>query len=346
MTAIAVFRVDASIEIGAGHIMRCLTLADGLKKRGYTCSFVVSPSTIKVLRLLKKIEHQVIELSENSQKENSQEIIKKQWPNGCDLLVVDHYQLDIDYEIHFDKWAKTILVIDDLASRKHTADILLDQNMRVSGNDYDGLINKNCRVLIGPEYALLRPQFCLMRQDLNKTDSVSGLNRILVSLGATDPKGLSVAISKNILQILDKVSVDVVISSTSPQYEELKKLHDVYKNRLNLKVDVNDMASLIYNADLSIGAPGVTAWERCSLGLPTLLLVTAENQRINVKPLCDVGAAIDIGDWKNINWQLLEKTLQEFHINPSLLNDMRQSALNVCDANGVDRVINEVESFR
>ncbi|CAN0297344.1 unnamed protein product, partial [Chrysoparadoxa australica] len=144
----AVFRVDASQEIGAGHTMRCLTLADALTEAGWRCSFAVGPQTLAIVSDLRKAPYEVLELSGDRIQP-----MQERWPEGIDLLVIDHYDLGAAYEVACRPWARKIFVIDDLARRIHPCDLLLDLNLVRAQSSYAWLVSPAWPVLIGPDYS-------------------------------------------------------------------------------------------------------------------------------------------------------------------------------------------------
>jgi len=205
------FRVDASLEIGTGHVMRCLTLADALRERGAaSCTFVCRPHQGHLLALVTQRGHLALalpELQEGTQF-NRNGVAHSHWlgtdwatdtqdtqqalsahtdGQPMDWLVVDHYALDARWEEALRPQAKRIMVIDDLADRPHACDLLLDQNLGRSAKDYGGLLKGKTITLIGPQYALLRPEFAALRaQSLASRQSNSQLRRLFVTMGGVD----------------------------------------------------------------------------------------------------------------------------------------------------------------
>ncbi len=217
-------------------------------------------------------------------------------PGGCDLLVVDRYGLDERFERSCRPWARRILVIDDLADRRHDCNVLLDQSPGRQTADYRPLVPPDCSILIGPDYALLDQRFGMARAKVRRRDGT--VRRILVSLGATDPNGITVLALAALQRAKLGIPVDVIIGSANPHRAEVRAAAQRLTPPAVVHVEVDDMAALIERTDLAIGAGGVSALERCCLGVPSILVMLAENQRNNAEALAKVGAALVVEETK------------------------------------------------
>jgi UDP-2,4-diacetamido-2,4,6-trideoxy-beta-L-altropyranose hydrolase len=336
-----VFRVDSSSQMGAGHLMRCLTLADELKKQNHQITFICRELLGNLIDLIKQKKHQVITLAINenfqtedlylswlgsTQEQDGEQSIKVM-PKNTDLLIVDNYALDEKWHKQLRNWTKKIMVIDDLANRQFDCDILLNQNLGSKKQDYKNKVLESCQLLLGCDYALLRPEFNELRaKALAKREDTKTIKNILISMGGSDIDN----ITYDILQDLnDDFNIVVVLGSSSPHNEMIKN----YAKNKNIKVIINtdNMAELMLDADLAIGAGGSTSWERCCLGLPTLLYITAENQKEIAQNLAKLGAVQIIKNLKND----IQKIKNEF----VLWQIMVEKSKNICDGLGVNKII-------
>jgi UDP-2,4-diacetamido-2,4,6-trideoxy-beta-L-altropyranose hydrolase len=305
-----VFRVDSSDVIGAGHIMRCLALSEALSARGETCHFIVRSHSGHLasyieekgytVSLLELPNTEIKELSDTdyaawlgvTQADDAEECIVALNDEQADWLIVDHYALDIVWEQQMRSHCCKLMVIDDLANRKHECDLLLDQTYKRSKENYSSHVSNECQLLCGTEYSLLRREFQLWRDFSLLRRQSRKLNNILVNMGGVDNDNLTC----QVLQVLQNCllpkgcSVTIVMGSTAPWAREVKRIAGVLPFTANVKIGVNNMAELMANCDLAIGAAGSTSWERCCLGLPTILLVVAENQREIAQALSTVRA--------------------------------------------------------
>lgn len=308
-----VFRVDASFEIGSGHTMRCLTLADALKDRGHDCEFIVREqpghliSLIErqgyhtyVLPVFKSIKQPTSEYSHShwllgGEQRDSEDTLAVVKSLNCDWLIVDHYGIGATWEHQLRSDCQHILVIDDLADRPHECDLLLDQNIGRQSADYDALVPKECVRLIGPKYALLRPEFAMWREEsLSRRRQRTELRQLLISLGGVDKDNVTgdVLDALEISSLPDSLTVTVVLGQQNPWHEKIQQQSASSRFKVRVKQGVSNMAELMSQADVAIGAAGSTSWERCCLGVPTIMLVLAENQRGIAQSLAEEGVAI------------------------------------------------------
>lgn len=317
-----VFRTDASVQIGTGHVMRCLTLADALRSEGADCTFICRGQTGHLVDLINERGHQVMMLAvsdslpTNASHENLAHAawLGTDWATDAndsqqaigsrtvDWLVVDHYSLDHRWEKDMRPFTQKIMVIDDLADRVHDCDLLLDQNLGRSVEDYRSLVPDHAKSLIGPRYALLRPEFTAMRQMSLARRQDPQLKHLLITLGGVDKDNLTgeVLQTLRICQLPINLRITVVMGPHAPWLENVQAIAAAMPRPTQVKVSVRDMASLMTDSDLVIGAAGGTAWECCSLGLPSFVITAAENQRGTAHALKKSGAAVLIDSTRDI----------------------------------------------
>ena len=294
-----VIRADASVRIGAGHVMRCLTLAQQICAGNQNnVAFICRNEPGHLAGLIQEQGYPVTllpALTAFSWEADAQQVMKSMDAETTDWLVIDHYGIDSRWETLLRHKARHIVVIDDLANRPHDCDAIIDQNYRQGlAQRYDHLVPVGCIKLLGPQYLLLRPEFARARQTLKR--DFSAVRRILVNFGGTDEHNLSL----KALQAIDSLNiaglmVDVVIGQGNPHKATLQQEIDGMPG-VTLHVQTDRMAELICAADLAIGASGASTWERCSLGLPTLALVLADNQREGADQLGKAGIIVNLGE--------------------------------------------------
>ncbi len=321
-----VFRCDGSPEIGSGHVMRCLTLAQTLRKKKYEIVFLSSEETLKTVPALRDNEFSV-------QHEEKLEY--------ADWLIVDHYGLDTSYESNARNWTKNIMVIDDLADRSHDCDVLLDQTYGRKTADYKALVPDGCKILTGAQYALLREEFSELRQGMNR--DFSNADRILISFGGVNPKSSTEYALSMIEKYKNKsLHIDVVTSSGAKSLssikKEVEKIKDMAFHTIDLHLDTPDMAALMTKADLCIGAGGTTSWERCCLKLPSITLELADNQKFVLESLGKAGAIQNMGPIETIDKKEFLGIFSEFIGSTERLAGMSEKAGAICTGDGVDRV--------
>jgi UDP-2,4-diacetamido-2,4,6-trideoxy-beta-L-altropyranose hydrolase len=312
------FRTDASLQIGTGHVMRSLTLADALRGRGVSSTFVCRPHQGHLLSLVTQRGHQALalpDLQEGAEtnrngtahshwlgvdwatdaQETQQMLSVHTGGEPVDWLVVDHYALDVRWEQALRPMAKRIMVIDDLADRPHACNLLLDQNLGRKEADYCGLLKGKTDTLIGPQYALLRPEFAALRaQSLVRRQSSPQLRRLLITMGGVDKDNVTcqVLAALQSCNLPADLFVTVVMGQHAPWLAEVKAQAAQMHWPIEVLVDVDNMAQLMAECDLAIGAAGSTSWERCCLGLPTIQIALAQNQVPIAHSLSHAGAAL------------------------------------------------------
>lgn len=344
-----VFRVDASLEMGIGHVMRCLTLAQTLKENGACVKFICRKHDGNLIDKIQSCGFNVYGLELFEDYEKVRKLAHSHWlgatqqqdANDCievlkgmniNWLIVDHYALDVNWHRRLRSIVDKIMVIDDIADRQFDCDILLNQNLGTKKEDYNDKVSDNCELLQGVKYALLRPEFSNLREKaLIKRKNTKEINNILISMGGSDVKNITF----EILQKIDSCfNIVVVLGKKSPNNQILK---NYIKNKKNITIfiDSSNMAELMLNADLSIGAGGSTSWERCSLALPTLLFVTADNQKEVANNLEKLGAV------KTVKY--FNKDLQTLTNNICNWQLMSEESSKVCDGAGVSRVIGYIQ---
>ena len=260
---VALFRFEANCSIGAGHAIRSCVIADELTERGWICKIITTQETYDFILALSRFE-----------RIDPRDVLNQK----ADLLVVDNYDLDIDYETKMRRCVDKILVIDDLANRRHECDILLDQTYGRETDDYKSLVPNHCEILTGIDYVLLRKEIREMRDKaLEKRRNTTKVERILISLGGSDPKNYTQQALQMIVESGFQGKIDVVLGFTSINRASLEKY--VQEHSLDVAFHVNaDMAQLMYDADLCIGAAGSSVWERLYLGLPQQIVSLETNQ--------------------------------------------------------------------
>jgi len=322
-----VIRADASVAIGTGHIMRCLTLADVLRGRGIQVCFISRDLPGNCCDLVVRQGFPVSRLpGECSDVRQDAEQTAAVLSGGADWLVVDHYGLDAVWERCLRPLVGRIMVIDDLADRPHNCELLLDQNLF---NDmetrYSSLVPAECRQFLGPRHALLRHEFIEARRTLSQRDGV--VRRMLLFFGGSDPTNETEKALQALVHVeRGDILIDVVVGAANPAGERIRALCAALPN-VTYHCQISNMAALMARADLAVGAGGTTTWERCFLGLPTLIIVVAGNQAQPARAADNAGLAWLMGASDEVSSQSLAAAISSLLKRPAELAELSKRCL-------------------
>ena len=353
------FRVDASATIGTGHFMRCLTLADELKKHaGAEITFISRHLPTYLQEWIESKGHHVVHIGDGStaepcdtlphahflgtspaqdaaQTQAALQDLKPEW------LVIDHYGIGEQWETSMRPFAERILVIDDLADRDHDCDLLVDQNLYPDMDTrYRDRIPATAEALLGSKYAILRPEFSEAR---TRAQVRAGrASRLFVFFGGMDSANYTLPVLRAIESLQQmELEVDVVIGAEHPTRESIQNICQAHGYRYH--VQTQEMAKLLLQADLAIGAGGSTSWERCCLGLPSLAYIVASNQAALTRHADHLGL-LKAGCADINNPETLRAELSAFIEADAERERMSQTCLDSVDARGVQRIVTRMSA--
>ena len=341
-------RVDASAEIGFGHLMRCLTLADSLRSSGLDCVFASRAFDPLMLEPIVNKGHELITLQplirpsiEDKTYKSwvganlEDEILElnskiKDFRDEFGLFIVDHYGLDWVWESEFAKFGK-IFVIDDLKNRVHDCDAILDSSFGTLTRDYMSLCRQDTHFLLGPKYCLIRPEFYQARQ-IQKNN----LRKVLVMMGGTDPYNITSEILDIVSKRFDEIQIVAIVGRSCPHIDAIMKVSERCPDKVQVVVDPNRIAEVMSTCSVSIGACGTSAWERFVLGIPSIVITTAENQIKIAKDLHNDGLITYAGHFNKLDLEVIVEALSKLLKNTpySLIEKIQK----VCDGLGTERV--------
>lgn len=333
-------RTDASSLIGSGHVMRCLTLAKALHKKGITVRFICRPHQGNLINFIHQQGFEVLELPKLNSETNltgytdwlgcseEQDAVDtanllNQLHHVMDLLIVDHYGLGRTYTLALKNKFRHRMVIDDLANRDHDCETLLDQNLlKDFCNRYKNKVNTGCICLLGPEYALLREEFYQQHRDEKP-------EKLLIFFGGSDPWQLTLKAVKALQELQHNGQnyppTDIVIGQNNPDEQALTAAVSSLPDA-TLHIQTQHMAQLMNKAKLMLGAGGSTHWERCIMGLPGLIITVAENQHPTTDFLSKRDACIWLGEADQITVSQIAQALKKALNNTPLLEQISRNA--------------------
>lgn len=342
-----IIRADSGVQLGNGHVMRCLVLAEALRARGHNVLFVLRdlPGNLSDHIKAKGFPCELLGQLPASQEvdaEYTHKAATKTWGQEADGVVVDQYDFDRRWHAYFFSRDYRILVIDDLADRPLLAHWVLDQTLGRAEQDYTPRISSHCQLLLGTRFCLLRPEFRLkpadvldLRRRLIAEKNQQRGWKILVSLGGTDPDNHAGAVLETLRKFTSVERITLVMGWHAPHLPTMQTLA-LQDNRVEVLVGVDNMAELLLMHDLAIGAGGTSAWERCAVGLPCITLQLADNQRQVVANLKQAGAIQYLPDAADV--AAMAACLSRFEDSDFYLEHVER-CLAVCDGQGTERIV-------
>ena len=353
-------RADSSHIIGTGHIMRCLTLAHALKKRCHAnIYFFTRKNKGNINNLIVNSGFNLVEMQvpvavnnlplEHStwlgatQEQDALEFLQLSQTLAIDFfdyLIIDHYAIDKTWQKQVNQQTQKMLIIDDLGDRVHQCDYLLDQTYHCPAEKYTKLVPKQCVLMLGTKFALLRDEF----KSVNNIHRSKTQNTILVMFGGADANNLTLKTLHLLHKRTDLNKINIILNSSALHIETVKTFIDsqTADHFQNIKLHINpaNIALLMQKSSLAIGAAGTTSWERCASGLPSVVVIQAENQR---------QIALELQQLKVIT--CLEEVEMTVHLNKHIDQWIKneenyqyavQQATKICDGLGSERVVKKI----
>ena len=341
----ALFRADASPAIGTGHVIRCRTLARALVPHGWAPKLATHDLPDALVEGWPGGEAAIIRLADGDPGEPEPELISvaSDADGRVELVVVDHYDLGAAWfeALRRVRPGASFMAIDDLADRPLPVDLVLNQNLGVTPDAYAQLVPDGTRILTGPRHALLRPEFATLRD--RGRDRDGRIERILIFMSGADPDDVTRRATVAIAAV-DR-PFDVVVGAA---YAHLAGLRELLSGigQATLHVNTDAMAELMDAADLAIGAPSSASWERCALGLPTVLITLADNQMMAGEELDRLGAGLALGWHATVTAPDIEAVVRDLLEDPTRVAAMADEAAAITDGRGTERVLREIEAVR
>lgn len=344
------FRVDGHFKIGHGHMVRCLELAKELKKFNFHAYFLCQNCDET---MTKKIQSYGFPLhflkGEASEDEwGSIESILNEHKIHSKIMVVDHYELDERWHRRAKQFFSYLVVIDDMCDKEYFADIIINQNYLPNLKDKYKRLNslKGAKHLVGPEYVLLKEQFSKINPK-SRQRQFKKIKHLFISFGGSDPTGETVKVLqalKGLEELLKDVKIDVVIGSGFKNKEEVEKLGEGWAN-LECHYNPQNMAKLMNQGDLAIGSGGITTWERCYLGLPTIAITVSDNQIETTERLAENNFLFYVGHYNAVDEKVIQHKVTEVFNHLGSLKDISRKGQALVKGKGTQKVAKVIKKL-
>jgi len=338
-----VIRVDAGGEIGAGHLMRCLALAQAWQDAGGQAIFIIGFQNEGLQQRLQKEGFDIHQLTNPYPHDSDWGYTKSLLDDYPDAwLILDGYHFDEIYQKRIKDAGHKLLVIDDMAHLKHYyTDILLNQNLHAESSLYS--CEPDTRLLLGSRYVLLNRDFLIWKDWRREFPEVG--QRLLVTLGGSDSNNNTLKVIEALQEIqITGLEVKVVVGASNPHLDTLEKAIGHSRISIPLILDARNMPELMTWADVAISAGGYTAWELAFTGMPVIMMVSAENQRRIAESLDIAGAAINLGWDTNITAGDIAGTLLSLLKSKQKRQEMSLKGRQIVDGQGGRRVVSALEN--
>jgi len=357
------FRTDASSQIGTGHVMRCLTLADALREKGGAeCQFVCRDHEGHLMDHIRSRGYELHALPRSCANTSFESNLAHaswlgvDWQTdadqtcqvlGCEefnWLIVDHYALDHRWESALRSSCRRIMAIDDLADRQHDCELLLDQNYGSSAERYSNLVSVDCTQCHGPQYALLKPVYAERRTQMPARDGQ--VRRVLIYFGGgADEVNLTrLAVQAFQAQELIHIELDIVVGASYAHQSSLEELV-AQRGKATIHQQLPNLADFMAKVDLAIGAGGATTWERCCMGLPSIVISIAENQRSACEALSADQLIDYLGQVDQVTSDLIRDRVLSLLKSPDLFRELSERGMRLVDGSGANRILDEVRAI-
>lgn len=259
---------------------------------------------------------------------------------NAEVVITDNYHFTDDYLKYLKHNLRVIVSIDDIAETFFCSDILINQNIYATKEIYHGKISNDTKLFLGPRYAILGPEFCSYHPLEKECDTVK---EVLVTLGGVDLENQTLRVLRALDKVEEDFSVTVVLGVSNPHMDELVSFAESSQGAIRVLVNVNNMAELMYNADIAISASGTTSWELCCVGLPIIMMALADNQRNVGKRLAEAGISINLGWFNDVTETMIQESVKNLINDQKLRVSMREHGKALVDGNGAARIVDEIE---
>jgi len=336
---IVIFRADASVAMGTGHVMRCIALAQAWQDQNGECVFAAAESTSASEARLRDEKFEFVRITASpGTPQDAAQLVQLGIARHGSWIVVDGYQFDVEYQRAVKAAGLKLLVIDDAAHvGADAADLVLDQNAHADENLYQHG-EDDTRLLLGSRYALLRREFKVWRE-WDREIAPSG-RKVLVTIGGSDPDNLTlIAIRALHLLAADQPDATVVVGGSNPYGDQIEGEIRNTGGSIRLLKDVFNMPELMADVDVAISGAGSTCWEMCFLGLPAIVIDVAENQRPIGQELDRRGIAIHLGSGVDITAEKIADQLKTLLASQGRRAAMSDRGRNLVDGRGAERVV-------
>jgi UDP-2,4-diacetamido-2,4,6-trideoxy-beta-L-altropyranose hydrolase len=332
------FRCDVSPQVGMGHLKRCMVLADELKQRGSSIFFILRSEHFNAPQELKYLCDGLDFLDWRINPiDDARAVVRLHRKYRIRASVIDHYRGDEDYQTQLHNAQIQWLQFDSCRQKRLWANWVLDPTLASEQCDYQSArMHADTVFLLGPRYALLRQEFSRRQSE---TECRPLVKKILLTFGGGDDGGVTVFALEALQPIDPRIERVVLVSSANPRIVDIQNWIQTNSTiATTLRVDEKEIASRMSEADIAITAGGMTTFETAAMGLPTLIVQIADNQRRNAMGWQKKGVAADLGPIDGLDHRTINRQTADLIGDYGLRRQMSNLGKNLVDGLGTRRV--------
>lgn len=335
-------RADSNVKMGAGHIMRCIALAQEWQAKGGRAIFITTCNNEALLTRIQNEGFQITQLKKSYPSPEDWKVMSKILKGESDTwVVVDGYHFDSLYHSRIKEEGHPLLVIDDMNHLQHYyADILLNPNIDAENLNYS--YEQNSRLLLGTRYVLLRHEFLTWKEWKEEIPQVA--RNVMITLGGSDSNNVTLEIIHSLRKLsASGLQVKVIAGPSHPQISSLQKAANLAAFPVEIFHNVHKMTEFMAWADLAISAGGTTCWELAYMRVPYAIIILAKNQEKIAVGLDNADAAINLGWYSSLTSDALTDCLSDLIENRNKRMELIWNGKNLVDGLGVERVQKQME---
>ena len=338
------FRVDSSHKIGGGHLTRCINLANFFKKKSIDSFFICQDLEGLDVDLLENSDHKfkVIEYTKDFEIDalNTIETIKN-YDLSPWALFVDHYEIDYKWETKLKKYSKKIVIIDDLANKKHDCNFLINQIYKTKKSSYNNLVPNKCNLLLGSKYLILKSGFLEAREKVKEKVFNAEISDIHIFFSSSDELGLTIKYCKLLLNNFKRINLHVSVGNQFKFIDNLESLKKETK-RISWVQNNPNIENQLAKCQIAIGTPGMTTWERACLGIPSIQIGITDYHEEIMKRLSSFGICNWVGHVDNLKDERFISICNNFFKDKKALKKMSKICMKKFDGDGMQRIYSKL----
>jgi UDP-2,4-diacetamido-2,4,6-trideoxy-beta-L-altropyranose hydrolase len=337
-------RADGNSQMGLGHLMRCLGLAQHWLVRCGPVTFAMAEDVpVFALRLQNEGGAQRLLPVEPGSLADADATAALAGELGATWIVCDGYHFGATYQARLKAAGRRLLFVDDYGhAGEYCADLVLNQNLYAAPGPY-GRRSAGTELLLGSSYVLLRREFTAYPPPARSAPTRA--SRMLVSLGGADPENFtSTAIAA--LASVDDLEAQIVVGGSNPHRASIDRAARPLGDRATVVAAVDDMPARMAWADFAVTAGGSTCWELLYMAVPALVVVLADNQALVAQAVARHGAGIDLGRSEGVDAARLGAAIARLARDRPLRHAMAHAGQALVDGLGAERVTDAMLASR